>query len=91
MAKKVNTSDVQISEALKATVLGNPNIKEVHFRKDGKHVFHAYEHNKVLYGQVNSTRIMEKGGVMRDVKTPVLSSEIETTLTREQILGTSDR
>ncbi len=86
------TTDFPISPALKATVEANPNIKEVHFPAHGKHYFNVYEHNKELYGHIDIVKVKEKkGGVVREIKTPVLASKIVSTLSRAEILGTEDK
>lgn len=88
---KVSKSEFPVSEALKETVKANPSIKEVYFRKDGKHYFNAYEHGENMYGQIHIDKVLDrKRNVVDEVKSPVRNSQIVGVATREEILGSAD-
>ena len=93
MAKEKHkaTSGAVISPDLISTLELHPEIKEVHFRTDGKHVFHAYDHKGEKYGMITTEEIVGNDHKKSVVKTPILNTRIIETMSRAEILGTEDK
>lgn len=105
MAKESNKTvtridaGVTISEELKQTLVDNPEIKEVHFGANGHHYLNIHKSETVdkgaYYGRIIKIKGTKKGdnGQLIDSysETPDLTTKIVQTLSREEILGTSDK
>ena len=75
---------------LKNTLLDNPEIKEVHFSKDGHH-FNVYEYQGQLYARINEIKTVDNNGREKVTRIPILTTRIIETAKRSEILGTEDK
>ena len=97
MGKESKKLDVVVTNELQNTLLDCPKVEFVHFDKDGNHYFTVYEHKAEMkkdaslngvYGRIKVQHMKDnKDGREFVVRTPDLSTKIEKSYSREDILS----
>lgn len=76
---------IAISEELKATLVSNPNIKNVHFTEDGQHHFNVFDQVEL---SAPDPKTGKRTGKKTGKKVPAGSNKvIVETLSREEVLA----